>query len=195
MTRPSSLRSTCFGLALLGVLAAAGTLSAAPLISVGERLPTTSLQDGYGKAHNLGGRRGTVQLLFFFGYSPSTEACVVPGAEIETKLNQRYSNRGLSVFGIDCWNSDDATLDEFQRRTAANYPILENGMAFSRVCELPYLSFVVVDTDGVVQYVSSGPDPRAYDVNALEQVVQLYLERASSVEAQTWGRIKDLYGR
>lgn len=169
------------------------TAGEALAIKVGDTFPAYMLTDLGGKAHNLGAQRGYVLLLHFVG--TTAEVCVEPGRELEDKFFQVYHSRGLRVFGIDCWNGATSDVERFRDAVGATYPMLQGGRSLAEEAELAYNSFVVVDGQGVVQYVSAGPDASAFDQSTLRVKVEAYLERVSESLANTWGQIKQLFTR
>lgn len=167
--------------------------SPALAISVGDRLPAYRLTDLSGRSHDLSAQKGSVVLIHIFGHS--AQVCTDAASKLEASFNQKYSDKGLAVFGVDCWNGSQSEVDAFRSSSGASYPLLMGGASFASECDLSYNSFLLVDQGGTVRYLSAGPSASAYDEATLTQQAEYYLNRVSLPNLATWGAIKTLYNR
>lgn len=72
---------------------------------------------------------------------------------VEDSIMKRFSSSKATVVGIDVWNSSAALIDTFITRTGVTYPIAMNGAAVASAYTIVANSMVVIDQNGVVQYV------------------------------------------
>lgn len=166
-------------------------------IQVGDSAPDFTLYDLDGQAHTLSDGSGSVVLLYFLGGNSlggSSNVCVSTAEDIEDRFQQN-AHDGLVILGIDCWNDSADKLEVFRGETGVTFPLLANGMRTAEDYQVPYHSFVLVDSKGIVRYVSEGPDASAYDPDALESAIRRVMEDANAIRDATWGVIKSLYGR
>jgi peroxiredoxin len=184
-----SLRSVAIGLLLMAV-AAPGPARA---VTVGDPAPGFSLVDLDGRTQSLFAESGKILLLDFIGYSAGV--CVAPATSIQNDLYPAYKSRGVDFFAIDCWDGTSDQVQHFRDQTGVYYPVLQGGRQMAAAYDLSYNSFVVIDTRGMVRYVSAGPDPSAYDPTALTQTLDNLLGEANDLKDATWGAIKTLYNR
>ena len=99
------------------------------------------------------------------------------------------------MLGLDCWNGTFEQVSRFRDETDVDFPLLLNGRDTAARYDLPYHSFVVVDGRGMIRYVSAGPDPQAFDLAALEEVIEDCMRDSNQTQDATWGLIKALYSR
>ena len=184
-------QANCAGILILLALAISAAPSAA--VSVGDNAPGFTLTDMDGNSQSLSSQIGNVVLLFFFG--PNADVCVNSGRDIQRKFAGSGSYKGLTVLGIDCWNSPTDQIERMQVDAGLQFPLLLQGKDVATSYGLPYNSFVVVDGGGVVRYVSSGPDAGAYDESAIDSAIRTAMQDANAEKNATWGKIKTLYGK
>jgi peroxiredoxin len=180
------------------LLAVAACAWPALAIQVGETAPTFTLYDVQGQTHTLSDGFGSVVLLYFLGGNPlggDSNVSVSIAKEIEQRFQQNAGDRGLVILGIDCWDDSSDQLELFQDECGVTFPLLANGRATAQQYQVPYNSFVLIDSKGIVRYVSVGPDANAYDPEALESAIRRVMEDANAIRDATWGVIKSLYGR
>jgi peroxiredoxin len=181
----------------VSIIVAVFGLIALPLsafaVAVGDRAPDFSLTDQFGASHSLSGNAGKVRLIYFFGHS--AQVCAETARQIEVDFQTGYAAKGLVVLGLECWDGTEQQLREFATANQVSYPLLGGAGATARQYDLPYHSFVVIDTGGVVRLAIQGPDASAYDRAEIEKTVKSLLEDPSASEEQTWGAIKVLFSR
>ncbi len=160
---------------------------------MGDAAPGFSLVDLDGRTQSLSAENGKILILYFIGYNAGV--CLAPATSIQDELSTSYLEKGVDFFGIDCWNGTTEQLEHFRDQTGVHYPLLQGGRQVAAAYDLPYNSFVVIDSRGVVRYVSVGPDPSAYDPGALTTSIDQILGEANRMQEATWGAIKTLYNR
>ena len=165
----------------------------ASAIAVGDRAPDFSLSDQNGVSYSLSGSAGKVRLIYFFGHS--AQVCAETARQIGSDFESVYGAKGLVVLGLECWDGTEQQLRDFATANEISYPLLGNAGATARQYDLPYHSFLVLDSGGVVRLVIQGPDASAYDRGQIETAVRSLLQNPSATEEQTWGAIKALFSR
>jgi peroxiredoxin len=160
-------------------------------VQVGDTAPPFSLLDLNGQTQTLSNLAGNVVVLFFLGHNAA--ACQEPGRTLETTLRQEYEGRPCRILGIDCWNGTADQLKAYRSASGAGFPLLLSGREVAASYDLAYNSFVVIDAKGIVRYVSPGPEPSAFSLDALRAAVRTSIADAAAVSAATWGAIKTLY--
>lgn len=186
--------SATLGLSLLGGMAIDGlTARDALAIGIGERLPAYMLTDLGGRSHDLSAQKGSVLLIHIFGHS--AQVCYQSAPRLESNFHQKYSARGLRVYGVESWSGTQSEVEDFRTTTDVTYPLLLGGAAFASECDLSYNSFLLVDASGIVRYVSPGPAESAFDEATLSQRTETYLDQVATADLRTWGAIKTLYNR
>jgi peroxiredoxin len=162
-------------------------------IAVGDRAPDFALTDQNGVGQSLSGNAGSVRLIYFFGHS--AQVCAETARQIGSDFESGYGAKGLVVLGLECWDGTEQQLRDFATANDVFYPLLGSAGATARQYDVPYHSFVVLDTGGVVCLVIQGPDASAYDRDRIEKTVKSLLQNTSATEEQTWGAIKALFSR
>jgi cytochrome c-type biogenesis protein len=165
----------------------------ASAIAVGDRAPDFTLTDQNGVSHSLSGSAGKVRLIYFFGHS--APVCAETARQIGSDFESGYGAKGLVILALDCWDGTEQQLRGFATANGVSYPLLGNAGVTASQYDLPYQSFVVLDTGGVVRLVIQGPDASAYDRDRIEKTVKSLLQNPSATEEQTWGAIKALFSR
>ena len=165
----------------------------ASAIAVGDRAPDFALTDQDGVTRSLSGDAGSVRLIYFFGHS--AQVCAETARQVGSDFESAYGPKGLVVLGLECWDGTEQQLRDFATANGISYPLLGNAGATARQYDVPYHSFVVIDTGGVVRLVILGPDAAAYDRDQIETTVRSLLQNPSATEEQTWGAIKALFSR
>jgi peroxiredoxin len=165
----------------------------ASAIAVGDPAPNFILTDQNGASYSLSGNAGSVRLIYFFGHS--AQVCAETARQIDSDFESGYGAKGLVVLGLECWDGTEQQLRDFATANGVSYPLLGNAGATARQYDVPYHSFVVLDTGGVVRLVIQGPDASAYDRDRVETTVRSLLQNPSATEEQTWGAIKALFSR
>ena len=159
-------------------------------IQVGDIFPVHSLEDLDGNTHDVGGT-GHVTLVYFAGWACGV--CIDAASGVNDEIYSTYSRSGLDVFVVDGWDGSYDEVDHFRNVTGTRSPVCLNGSGLLSACDLTANSFVVLDDEGIVRYVSEGPDPSAYQPDEMKPVIELYLSKAAATQMRTWGEIKGLY--
>jgi peroxiredoxin len=165
----------------------------ATAVQIGDYAPDFNLVDLNGQAHALSDESGKIVLLCFLGYN--ADVCASSIRQVQTSLADWYSDRGLSVIGVDCWNGTGEQVSQFAGDNGIAFPLLLGGRDCASNYGLPYHSFVLIDGGGVVREIWQGPDASAFDLSAIQARIDVLLAEANAVDDKTWGRIKSLYGR
>lgn len=185
---PTLARLAATGLAALLLVSTNAMLARA--IGEGDAFPVHSLEDLDGHSLEVGAT-GHVTLVYFAGWACGV--CIDAMEAIGDEFYSVYSRAGLDVYAIDGWDGSYDEVDHFRNVTGARFPVLLNGSELLSACGLQANSFVILDDDGIVRFVSEGPDPSAYQPDVMKQVVELYLGKAAATHIRTWGEIKGLY--
>lgn len=180
-------------LVLSCVFALAASASSSLALQVGDPFPLYKLTDLQDAQHPLGGPSRSILLIHLFG--AGSDACQRAAPRLEADFHKRYAERGLKVVGIEVWTGERGDAEAFRDFTQVTYPILMGGVALGQDCGLAYNSFILVDSEGTVRYISEGPDATAYDASSLGISVETHLQEVSTVDLRTWGFIKELYDR
>jgi peroxiredoxin len=165
----------------------------ASAISIGDRAPNFTLTDQNGASCSLSGNAGSVRLIYFFGHS--AQVCAETARQVGADFESAYGPKGLVVLGLECWDGTEQQLRDFATANGVSYPLLGNAGATARQYDVPYQSFVVLDTGGLVRLVILGPDASAYNRDQIETTIKSLLQNPSATEEQTWGAIKVLFSR
>ena len=104
--------------------------------------------------------------------------CALEFPDIETSIHQPYKDQGLIVIGIDPASSDTAAiLQQFIGQTGVTFPLanaLDNSYNQFRASGgdgiSPYPLQVLVDGDGIVQYIN-----REFDSTQLQASIEQVL--------------------
>lgn len=185
-----ALRNAPASRVLLAILGVAFVLSPLPAaaINVGEEAPDFTLIDVDGFPHSLSGYTEHPVLLFFVECDAAVAIGLAP--QIETGFHQRFGSRGLYVLAIDAAGCRQDQLEQFRNVTGITYPLLANGGIVQDAYNESTGTLVLVDGEGIVRFVA-----RQYDEPSLRDAVEATLREANSVKEETWGLIKNLYGR
>ena len=128
-----------------------------PLLAVGEAAPHWELRDARGEPHRLSSYRGKLVLLDFWATwcGPCLEA--LPDLQ---KLHDRYVERGVAFFGIQCMDdADAASLLEKRGYSLSLLPDGDEVASAYRVSGLP--TFYLIGREGRIVHRSSGYGPGA----------------------------------
>lgn len=157
--RLKTLAALCAAFTLFAVIARAQdrpgareVLKENKLLSVGTHAPDWTLADSLGTRHALKDYRGRVVVLDLWATWCKPCEKLMPRMQ---KLHERYSSRGVVVFGVNAWEKADAAA--FVREKRVTYGQLLNGEAIAAdygVINLPVV--YVVGADGTVIYRREG---------------------------------------
>jgi peroxiredoxin len=160
-------------------------------VDVGEPAPPFHVEDLDGTIFDSSELQGTVLLLFFL--DPTNPYCVAEAPQIEAEIWQAFSWHNFQLLGIHTGVADRDAMLAFRQATGVTFPLVPDGEAVAQAYGTPANSFVLVDAQGVVRYVSLGPGPEGCDMDAMKEAVTLALEGVSPPKESTWGRIKKLF--
>ena len=121
----------------------AGKLERNELLAVGSVAPDWTLSEPSGKSHTLSEYRGSVVVLDFWATWCGPCAQLMPRMQ---KLQEKYAERGVRVFGVNAWERADPSTAMSEKRLT--YTLLLNGERIARsygVINLPVVYIVGVD--------------------------------------------------
>lgn len=128
----------------------------AGLLAVGDPAPEWKLADSAGKTHALGDYRGHVVVLDFWATWCGPCAKVMPKLD---KLQKKYGERGLVVFGVNSFETGDPVA--MMKKRALSYTLLLKGEELAATYGVASLPVVyVIGADGRVLYSHAGPDTK-----------------------------------
>jgi thiol-disulfide isomerase/thioredoxin len=137
------------------------------LLEVGETAPDWQLTGAEGQAHSLSSFRGRVVVMDFWATWCLPCAKVMPRMQ---KLHEKFSNRGVVVFGINSWEKGDAIA--LMTKKGYSYGLLLNGERIAEAYKVTTLPVVyIVGLDGKIIYCHEGEDHK--DLSA---VIEKYFE-------------------
>jgi len=122
------------------------------LISKGDAAPEWSLTDSNGVKVNLSDLKGQVVVLDF--WATWCGPCKVAMPHVQ-KLHEDYADKGVKVFGVNCWERGDAKA--YMSQSKYTYGLLLDGDKVAeayRVTGIP--TFYVIDQDGKVAFAATG---------------------------------------
>ncbi len=122
------------------------------LLKVGETAPDWQLISASGEAHSLSSYRGKVVVMDFWATWCLPCATVMPQMQ---KLQQKFANKGVVVFGVNSWENGDA--GGFMTKKGYSYGLLLNGERIAAAYKVTTLPVVyIVGLDGKIIYCHEG---------------------------------------
>lgn len=122
------------------------------LLKVGETAPDWQLTSASGEAHSLSSYRGQVVVMDFWATWCLPCATVMPQMQ---KLQQKFANKGVVVFGVSSWENGDAGA--FMTKKGYSYGLLLNGERIAEAYKVTTLPVVyIVGLDGKIIYCHEG---------------------------------------
>lgn len=122
------------------------------LIAEGEVAPEWTLQDASGAQVRLSDLKGQVVVLDF--WATWCGPCKVAMPHVQ-KLHDDYADKGVKVFGVNCWERADAR--EYMTKSKYTYGLLLDGDKVAdmyRVSGIP--TFYLIDQEGKVAFAATG---------------------------------------
>ena len=119
---------------------------------VGQAAPEWTLTDAAGKEHKLADYKGKVVVMDFWATWCGPCRAAMPGVQA---IHEKYKARGVSVFGLDCWESGDAPA--YMKQQKFTYGLLMKADEVAGkygVSGIP--TICVVGPDGKVLYIQTG---------------------------------------
>ena len=148
-----------------------GVKGRAVLLAVGDPAPDWTLKDAEGRAHSLSEYKGKVVVLDFWATWCGPCAKVMPRME---KLQRKYGERGLVVFGVNSWETGDAVAA--MNKKGCTYRLLLKGEEIAPAYGVTSLPVVcVIGADGRVIYCHAGAEHKE-----LADVIERHLGGRSS---------------
>ncbi len=177
--------------AVAALLAAVVMAGPAAAIGVGETAPNFTLTDFEGSSASLSSYSSHPVLLVFLECDGQTSIALAP--RIQDDIQSRFASQGLVILGIDTRGCTADALRGFKYQTGVTFSLLMNGSSVMSQYGVAEDSFVLIDGNGTVKYVSEGPGIGSYDPSALETAIDNALRDAANTKAMTWGVIKNMY--
>jgi thiol-disulfide isomerase/thioredoxin len=143
------------------------------LLALGQLAPDWKLSDAGGVTHSLSDYRGQVVVLDFWATWCGPCAALMPRMQ---KLQDKFRDRGVVVFGINAWETGDAPA--LMKQKHFTYGILLKGEEIAPAYGIINLPVVyVVGTDGRIVYRHEGIDDKD-----LGKLIEKYLKERGSKE-------------
>lgn len=121
----------------------------------------------------LSDSKNKVVVLFFFGNG--CPSCRAVGSSINTQLNTPYSSRSdFQMYGIDSWDGNAASVQNFQTITAVSFPLLLMGSGVTASYKTTYDRIVVIDKTGKIMF--SGTQGASSDIAAAKAKIDELLK-------------------
>ncbi|MCA9754646.1 MAG: TlpA family protein disulfide reductase [Candidatus Eisenbacteria bacterium] len=165
----------------------------AQALQVGDPFPSMTLTDLDGDRYDLSNISGRVVVIYFLGSSCSS--CANLADQIEGDFVTAYRGERVSVFAVDSWDGLPEELARVRDEAGVRFPFLLNGSGLVSTCDMEWHSFVILDTNGTVQYVNEIASGGSYNPSAMQSVVDEFLPEPVDTEIVTWGEIKRFYER
>jgi peroxiredoxin len=135
----------------------------------GSSAPDWALKDPAGKEHKLSDYKGRIVLMDFWATWCGPCQLAMPGVQ---KIHERYKDMGVTVLGVNAWESGDAAA--FMKQKGYTYGLLLNAdevAAAYGVTGIP--AFFVVGPDGTILFAGTGYSPE--QEAAVEKVITDHL--------------------
>lgn len=163
----------------------------AQAVEVNKPAPPFSVQDLNGNTYDLNEVRGTVVLLFFF--SPNDPFCVTDAPKLQDDIWSEFSWHNFKILGINVGPQEVEEVTAFRKATGVDFPLIPAGGEMGGDYQVEENTFIVVDGEGIIRYVSGGTGARAYNEDEIRSAVSGALENVLPPKEATWGRIKTLF--
>jgi hypothetical protein len=72
---------------------------------------------------------------------------------VNDSIVEKFAGSAVAVAGVDVWNGADSVIGAFINQTGITFPIAKNGSSTAGTYGVVANSMVVIDQNGVVQYV------------------------------------------
>jgi len=143
------------------------------LLRVGETAPDWQLIGPEGKAHSLSSYRGRVVVMDFWATWCGPCTAIMPRMQ---KLQQKFADKGVVVFGVNSWENGDAIALMKEKRYS--YELLLHGEQIADAYKVTTLPVVyIVGLDGKIIYCHQGEDQK--DLSA---VIEKYFKQKVTVK-------------
>ena len=139
------------------------------LIAKGDAAPEWTLKDAAGVEVSLSGLKGQVVVLDF--WATWCGPCKIAMPHVQ-KLHEDYADKGVKVFGVNCWERADARA--YMTKSKYTYGLLLDG---DKVADMYHVSgiptFYVIDQEGKVAFAATGMPKEA----ALRETIDALLAK------------------
>lgn len=104
------------------------------------------------------------------------------GPSIEKNIHQPFKGqKGFQALGLDIWDGPPADVQKYYANlTKLTYPILLNGSGVGAQYGVDRGTYMVVDPDGIIRYVSPGSLGHRYDETGIVTTIQTLLQRLAA---------------
>jgi peroxiredoxin len=148
----------------------------APLLKVGSPAPDWSLKAPDGQTVALKDLRGKVVVLDFWATWCGPCRAAMPGVQ---KLHDRFKNRPVAVFGLNCWENESAEPAKYMEDKGYTYELLldaDKAADAYHVTGIP--TFYVIDQQGKILFANAGFTPER------EEEIAATIEKALGEKAK-----------
>ncbi len=111
---------------------------------------------------------GKPLVIFFFG--SSCPLCVSSAPTVESGIKQNYQNNEINIIGIDTWDGNQVTVENFRNTTNVTFDLLLMGSSVEKAYGTTYDRLVVIDADGKI--VFKGSTSASNDVDDVQNVLE-----------------------
>ena len=125
-----------------------------PAQDIGEKAPEFSFPTLDHGRISLSDFKGKVTYVFLLGYN--CPPCVTEGSIIEKQIHQKYKNQNFQAIGIDVWDGAINQMLTYKEQTDISFPLCLIGSSVLPLYKLTYDFSIVIDQDGIIQYLGSG---------------------------------------
>jgi len=159
--------------------------------NVGEAAPDFTLTTVSGSQFKLSDNAGKVVFIFLFGYN--CPHCLANGNNTETGIYSFYkSNSNFVAIGIDTWDGNQSSVENYISQTGLTYPVALNGSSVQSAYNTTYDRIIVIDQAGIIRYKSIA-DATSLVVNTAKQVIDGLLTPTSVGDLQAETESFSLY--
>ena len=121
----------------------------------------------------LSDSKNKVVVLFFFGNG--CPSCRAAAPSVNSQLNTPYASRGdFQMYGIDQWDGNSASVQNFQTITGVSFPLLLMGSSVAASYKTTYDRIVVIDKTGKIMF--SGTQNASSDIVAAKAKIDALLK-------------------
>ena len=134
--------------------------------------PAFSLLSDGGTEVSLADFSGKPLVIFFFG--STCPLCISSAPDIESGITQMFSSNNMAIIGIDTWDGNQASVENFKNTTGVTFDLLLDGSATGSAYATTYDRLVVVNAKGKIVY--KGETSASNDVENVASLVAQLIE-------------------